>query len=342
MLTRRIPLADLIDLCRVLRHQLSAGISIQRVFKQQSERGRSSVRAIASRLHVAIGRGDKLSDALEVEHRAFPPLFLAMTKVGESTGYLAETFGELEKYFALELQLRRQFRAQTVLPIAQFVIAVLLMAGVIFILGLIATMTHSKPLFTIFGLSGGAGAGAFLGLVFGSLLAVWLLYDLLSRLGHQKVWMDRLLLSLPGIGPCLQALLMSRFTLALQMTLDSGLAISKAIALSFEATGNAYFVSRSGAAVKALKSGQTLHQALQSARLFDDDFLEMVVTSEETGGVPEMMRTLAQRYQEDAGHKLKMASRIAAFAVGFCVMAFIVWGIFQFAGVYLGALEGKI
>src|SRR6478735_2632388 len=123
MFSRRIPLPELIDFCRVLRHQLAAGIAIKRVLTQQSERGRRSVRGVAGRLSEAIERGDNLSDALEREARAFPPLFLAMTKVGETTGRLAEIFGELEKYFALELQLLRQFRAHTILPIAQFVFA---------------------------------------------------------------------------------------------------------------------------------------------------------------------------------------------------------------------------
>src|SRR5262245_61007431 len=110
MFTRRIPLPDMIDLCRSLRHQLSAGVSIQRVLTQQSERGRSSIRGVARRLSDSIRGGESLAGAIEREQYAFPPVFLAMMKVGESTGHIAEIFGELEKYFELELQLRRQFR----------------------------------------------------------------------------------------------------------------------------------------------------------------------------------------------------------------------------------------
>src|SRR5262249_9520419 len=156
-----------------------------------------------------------LTDALERENAAFPPLFLAMAKVGETTGHTAEIFGELERYFELELQLRRQFRAQAFLPILQFVFAVALMAGVIYILGLIASIRGGKPLIDIFGLTGGWASLAFLGMVIGAIVGIWLLYVFLSRIGRQKAWMDRLLLRLPGIGPCLRALTMSRFTLAL-------------------------------------------------------------------------------------------------------------------------------
>jgi type II secretory pathway component PulF len=339
MFTRRIPLPDLIDLCRSLRHQLGAGLSIQRVLSQQSERGRSSIRATAARLGAAIRGGDNLSGAIEREGDTFPPLFLAMTKVGESTGHIAEIFGELERYFELELQLRRQFRSQTFLPILQFVFAVAVMAGVIYIVGMIASMLGGPPLVTLFGLSGGAGALAFLGVVFGSIAAIWLIYAIVSRLGRQKVWMDWLLLNLPAIGPCAYAVTMSRFTLALQLTLDSGVPVAKALKLSFEATGNAFFKSRSDVAVQTVKSGKSLYKALTDCQLFDDQFLEMVITSEESGSVPEMMRHLVQQYQDDTARKLKIATGLASGAVWFCVAAFIVWGIFKLAGVYLGALE---
>jgi type II secretory pathway component PulF len=148
---------------------------------------------------------------------------------------------------------------------------------------------------------------------------------------------------LPALGPCLRALTMSRFTLALQMTLDSGLSITKALALSLKATGNAYFVSRSERVVQSLKSGETLHQALSASRLFDDEFLEMIISSEEAGSVPEMMRHLAAQYQEEAGRKLKMATGFATGAVMVLVAAFIIWAIFRlFIGVYLGMFDGKI
>lgn len=343
MFSRRLPLADLVDLCRILRHNLSAGISLQRVMKQQSERGRRSYRAIASRISDALQQGSSFSRALDDERGAFPVLFLAMVKVGESTGHMPEIFGELERYYELEMQLRRQFRSQTFLPIIQFVAAVLVVAGVIFVMGLIASLNPgARPLLTIFGLSGGSGALAFLGIVFGTLLTLYLLYWLLSRIGNQKAWMDRILLSVPALGPCLRALIMSRFTLALQLTLDSGLSITKALRLSLEATGNAYFVSRADSVVQSLKNGQTLYDALEASGLFTSDFMEMIATSEESGRVPEMMKHQSQYYHEETARRMKTLTTVAGFGVWLCVAGFIIWAIFRLAGIYFDALGGKL
>ena len=57
-------------------------------------------------------QGSSLSDALDKEKRYFPVLFLSLVKLGESTGHISEIFGELEKYYQLEFNLRRQFRSQ--------------------------------------------------------------------------------------------------------------------------------------------------------------------------------------------------------------------------------------
>jgi type II secretory pathway component PulF len=336
MFSRRLPLADLLDLCRILRHQLSAGLSVHEVLKKQSERGRRSFRARAGRISDALQQGSSLSDALDNEREAFPVLFLALVKLGEATGNLAEIFGELERYYQLELQLQRQFRSQTFLPIVQFVFAVAIIAGVIFILGL---MDPKKPLLTIFGMGGAAGSLAFVGVVVGSLGLVCVLYLVVSRTGHQKTWMDLLLLSMPAVGPCLRAIIMSRFTLALQLTLDTGLSIAKALRLSLEATGNAYFASRADGVAQSLKNGKPLHEALEASKLFTSDFMEMVVSSEASGSVPEMMRHLAAQYQEEAGRKMTMLTRIAGGAVGCGVAAFIIWAIFKLYFIYFGMIE---
>src|SRR5437660_1335970 len=101
MFSRRLSLTTVIELCRMLRQQLSAGLTLHQVMKQQSLRGPGAVRPMAGRLTDAIRQGSSLSAALDVEKDAFPPLFLSLVKLGETTGHLAEIFGELERYYQL-------------------------------------------------------------------------------------------------------------------------------------------------------------------------------------------------------------------------------------------------
>jgi type II secretory pathway component PulF len=240
---------------------------------------------------------------------------------------MAEIFGEMERYFQLELQLRRQFQTQTLWPKVQFVFATLIVAV------LLAVLTALNPAMVPFpfaGLNSAAASLTFLGTIYGTLFVAWLLFRTVAKLGKQKAWMDRLLLHVPMVGPCLRALIMSRFTLALQLTLDTGLSIAKALRISLDATGNAYFVSHADMIALALKNGQPLHAALEGSGLFDSDFLDMVLSAEEGGSVPEMMRHCAEQYQDETKRRMTTLTGASAGLLIVGVGGFIIWGIFTF------------
>src|SRR5947209_1100715 len=225
MFSQRLSPGELVALCRALRHQLAAGLTLVRVLRQETQRGPMGVRALAGRLLTAVESGEPLSAALEREDAVLPPLFIAMAKLAEETGHLPEVLGELERYYLLEVELRRRFRGQMVLPVLQFVFAVCVVTGLIYVLGLLAAPGR-PPLLTFFGLGGVAGALAFFALAAGTPVALVILWQVLKRFGRQRRAVDRMLLRLPVLGPCLEALALGRFTLALQLTLDSGLAIA--------------------------------------------------------------------------------------------------------------------
>src|SRR4051812_1736006 len=105
----RLSLSALGELCRVLRHNLGAGLTLRDVFRQQAGRGPAEVRPVAGRVAEGLDRGHSLEKALKREGEVFPPLFRALAGVGEQTGMLPEVFGELERYYARQRQLRRDF-----------------------------------------------------------------------------------------------------------------------------------------------------------------------------------------------------------------------------------------
>src|SRR5262249_61862176 len=90
-------------------------------------------------------------------------------------GMLWEVFAELEKFYARQLNLRRDFVARITWPVIQFFLAVFVLAGLIYVLGIIAGRQGpgTKPFDPLgLGLSGEAGALTFLGVIFGSLAAL--------------------------------------------------------------------------------------------------------------------------------------------------------------------------
>src|SRR5919109_280561 len=124
LLSSRLPLSSLIELCRALRHNLSAGLSLRDVFRQQARQGTLAVRPLAERIRQVIERGDDLETALMQESKALPPLFLSLASVGERSGNLPEVFAALEKYYILQQRMWRQFVSLSIWPAFQFFVAV--------------------------------------------------------------------------------------------------------------------------------------------------------------------------------------------------------------------------
>jgi type II secretory pathway component PulF len=337
MFSRQMSAGDLVALCRALRHYLGAGLTLVKALRHQAEQGPRGVRPLAARLLAIIEKGGSLSSALARETEVLPPLFLAMAQLGEETGHLPEVMGELEQYYRLQVALRRQFRSQSLLPVVQFVFAVLLIAGLIVILGMLAP-PGKPPMLTFFGLGGGPGALAFLSAVVGTVAGIVLLWKALSRLSHQRAFADHVLLRVPALGPCLEALVLGRFTLALQLTLDSGLAIAEGLRLSLRATGNAAYAEASDGVGRVLKAGQTLTEALTQSGLFSGEFLAIVATAEEVGSVPEVMRQQAHYYHEESARRMTTLAKVASMGLWAIYAGFMVWMIFKIANVYLSAL----
>jgi type II secretory pathway component PulF len=335
--SRQLPLADLIRLCHVARVSLGAGLTLRDVFRQLATGGTARLRPVAERIRLHLERGDSLGAALKDEAGVFPPLFLALAAVGEQTGHLPEMLEELEKYYLLQLRSWRQVRSSSLLPAVQFVLAIGVVALLIFVLGLIGQSQNREPA-AVFGFRGTAGAIQFLlccAAVIGGLWGGWLL---VTRVLHRKALLDGILLRLPGVGGCVQAFAVSRFALAMQLTLDTSLAIGKALRLSLEAAGNAVYLERADVIIGAVNDGEDLAVALSRGQVLPADFLSMVAVGEEGGRVVEIMRHQAAQYQEEAARRLKtLVGRITAL-IWLIYVCLMIVAIMNLAGIYLGAL----
>jgi type IV pilus assembly protein PilC len=330
VLFAKLPLTDLIELCRVLKHYLGSGLTLRDVFKQQARRGPLRVRPVASRISEDLEQGVDLEAALGKERAAFPPLFLSLAVVGEQSGNMPEVFGELERYYLMQQSLKRMFLMQIAWPVVQFFLAVFVIAGLIFILGIIAESTNSKALDPLgLGLTGGKGALIFLCLVFGFLFVVAATYYVVTRHLKQKASIDRMVLSIPVFGPCFRALALSRFCLALKLTTETGMSITRAVKLAMTATGNAAYEAGQSHVRATLKAGDDLTKALWDRRLFPEDFQNIISVAEDSGRLHDVLEHQTEHYQDEARRRLFILTQVASWGVWLFVAILIIVAIFR-------------
>jgi type IV pilus assembly protein PilC len=338
-LSRRLSLSALAELCRVLRHYLGAGLTLRDVFRQQAQKGSAAVRPVAARISAGVEAGEDLEELLKRETAVFPPLFVALATVGEQTGMLPEVFREMESFYRMQERLRRQFISQITMPAIQLFAAIFVVAGLIFILGLISNPGSQG--FDPIGLGTGAGpALGFLCTAFGLLGGVLAAYVVGKRMLREGT-IDGWLLRVPVIGPCLQALAVTRFCLALRLTLESAMPIARALRLSFQATGNSAFAAAADTAQQAVKSGEELTVALSQTRLFPETFQHVIAVGEESGRLTDVLEQQGQEYAEESERRLKALATAAGWGVWVVVAVIIIFCIFRIALTYIDMLDPK-
>lgn len=292
---------------------------------------------MAARISAGVESGESLDDLLRKETALLPPLFVALATVGEQTGMLPEVFRELEKYYLFQDRLRKQFLAQIAWPAFQLFAAILVITGLIFILGILAN-PGSKG-FDPIGL--GTGPGPALGFfcsAWGLIGAVLVMYVLGKRLLRQGL-LDGLLLRLPVLGPCLEALALTRFCLALRLTLETAMPIARALRLSFRATGNDAFAAVSEIAERSVKSGDELTVALAKTRVFPEQFRHVIAVGEESGRLTDVLEQQGDQYAEESERRMKALAAAAAWGVWLIVAGIIVFCIFRIALSYIGMID---
>src|SRR5262245_49498186 len=219
--SKRLAVADLIDLCRSMRFALSSGLMLREVMELLATRGTRKVRPVAAEVVKELKAGWGLQEALNKHQEAFPPLFLAMAAVGEESGNLPEVLGELEKYYTQQQKLRREFISEITWPVFQVAFAILVIAGLILVVGYLDVKDpDGKPYDPLgFGLRGERGALVFLQIATCIILGAWVLFLILRRLMRRRVVVERMLFRIPLLGPCLRALVLNRFCVALRFML---------------------------------------------------------------------------------------------------------------------------
>lgn len=326
MFGHRRTAAELAEWARALATTLRAGVPILKALRTQADRGDARIRAVNAALLESLHGGEDIAGAIDENSRFFPSLVVSMTHVGVSTGHLPEVLRELEKYYRFQVSLRRLLLQQIAWPMFQLVVAIFVIALVIYLMGLLGGMDILG-----FGLTGASGALIWLGgwavLASMSFGGYWFARNNLN----QAEPIDRLLLRIPVLGKVLRTLAMARVAMALNLTLETGMTLTKAIPMALAASDNAAVASKSYAVTERVRAGESLSEALREHSIFPDELLEILSNAEEAGRVPEAMQQLSVELGQRAQHQMGLLNQAAGWLVWLLVAALLVYLILTIA-----------
>jgi len=334
----RIGHKALARVCHNVGGGLHAGVDIRRVFESESMRGSARQRVEMSKIRERINQGDTLTTAMSGGNGYFPPLLLEMVDVGERTGRLERVFFKLADHYDQRVRMKRDFLTGIAWPLIELFIAVLVIGLMILILGMIAP-PNEPPAITVFGLYGTKGL-----LIYSGVIAaiVGVIVALIFAVKNEWVNIDpaiRMLMQIPGLGPGIKTLAMSRMTWALAMATDTDIDPCKAIELSVRTTQNSYYTAQIEFMKSVITGGGEMTAAFQQTNRYPDDFLDALQTGEIAGRISETMEILATEYEQRSKLFYRMLTVIAGVCVFIAVAIVIISLIFAIFSQYLGILK---
>ncbi len=326
----RVSKAEVEAFTRQLANLLAAGVPLSRALNILS---RESAKPAAGKLwatvHDQVAGGIPLADALSQHPRAFPPVYVAMVRAGETGGFLDVVLEQIATFRAQEQELKNKVTSAMLYPVILSVLA----TGILAFL-----LVYFIPKFSdMFREYGGSLPTLTKTIVSASdlvvrywfvlLLAVALVVFGIRRAAASEEGrriLERAMLRLPLSGRATARFALVRFCRMLGTLVGAGVPLVAALRVAKEAIGNQVLADTVDSAIDDVQRGTSLARSLEGCReLFPASVIEMVAVAEESGRLDKELTRLATAYEQELDRYLKMLVAMAEPALLF-VMAAVV------------------
>jgi MSHA biogenesis protein MshG len=317
--------------CRQMYTLLKAGVPIMQALDglRDSATNKSFGRIIGN-LRESLNAGQELSAAMRAHAKVFSNYFISMVQVGEITGRLSEIFPRLHDYLEFDRSMREQVKSALQYP--KFVM--LAMLGAISVINLMvipkfATIfSRAKielPLMTKILLQTSSFATGYWQIVLAAAVLAFIAWRAWVNSQDGRYQWDRAKLRIPIAGQIIHKAVMARFARSLALAQQSGIPASQALSIVARTVDNAYIGSAVEQMRDGVERGESISKTAKTTGVFTPIVLQMIAVGEESGDIDGLMNEIADMYEREVKHELKMLStRIEPLMLSFMAVLVLI------------------
>ena len=314
---QRIKATDLTIMTRQLATMVSSGMTILRaLYVLEAQTESKPLAETITKVRKDVEAGLPLSDALERHPKVFSPLYVAMTRAGETGGMLEESLERVADQLEKDDALRRQIKAAMVYPSVVLSFALIVLIGLVtFIVpvfvGVFKQFGGDLPAITkvTVALSNGI-KGYWWAYIVGTAGSINLFRRWKRSERGRKQW-DRFRLRIPmQIGDIVQKVALARWSRTLSALVGAGVPLLAALEITGKTAGNTVVEQAMTDVIDSVKRGGTIADPLKNAPVFPGMVTHMVGVGEETGALDGMLTKIADFYEDQVAAAVKALTSI--------------------------------
>jgi len=311
-----IPLSVLEEIFSNLAELMQNGIKLDKAI-ELTEKGINLTQAklFLSDLRTEIRAGSSLYEVAGHYPKLFNRLYLSLIELGEASGQLPDVLTRISEDMQFRMSLKQKVQQALAYPSVIFMVCILAVTFIFyFVLPQLAPLFEqatSLPWYTVFLLNTADFMDDYGLFVIAFIIASPILGLMLVRyLLNTNELFQRNFYSVPGISHITRAVDRIRFSMSLQITLNSGVPLSQALKLSVSAVTIPKLRDSLTTASNKIKQGVKMCDALDGVKLFDDIQLGYIETGEETGNLAKSFQNITQRSQAQMDRYIATATTV--------------------------------
>jgi len=301
----RLKARDLSVFTRQFATMIDAGLTIVQCLDIQAEQTESKVLHNTLRtIKQDVEGGSTLAEDLRKHPKIFDDLYINMVQAGETGGVLNTILNRIALFIEKANKLKKKVKGAMIYPCTIIVVAVVVVAILlIFVIPVFAELYGSMgkalpaPTQITINISNWVRANC-LYMVF-ALVGIIAAIRFYYRTDNGQMNIDRLLLRLPVVGDLLRKVAVARFSQNMAILLSSGVPILDGLAITARTAGNRVIEKAIMDSRVSISQGRTVAESLRESKIFPPMVCQMVAVGENTGGLDNMLRKVAELYEDE-------------------------------------------
>ncbi len=292
------------------------------------------LKVVLAQVRQDVNEGTSLAKATGTHPRIFDNIFVNMIEAGESSGTLSLVLIKLADLKETQMRLRSKVVSGMTYPLLMMCVASSLMLAIFtFVIPKLTkifdTMNKPVPLITqvLITFSDVLVTWWF---VFAAIISlfVWMFRRYINSATGRPKW-DAFTLKAPLFGSLIRMVAVTRFSSTMSTLLSSGVPILTSMNIAKNLVDNYPIAKAIANARENITEGQSIAEPLRKSGEFPPMMIHMISIGEKTGELPEMLKNVAETYEEQVNNKIEtMTSLLEPImivgmggAVGFIILS---------------------